>query len=481
MDRLSAEACQPIWDALGIEFTPEQLRVAQDCQRFPVISGGERGGKSFVTAAILAPHIIMLPYIRRGRFFTDDGKLAFDGKTKPSNPDFVLFGPNYAEPRVEFGYLEQYLTKLGVLDSKMVSKPNDGAWRLTTKQGVSVTTWSMEDPTGIRAVDLEAAVICESGKAPYSGIERVQGRVSAKKGFIIYSGTLENSQRWYQEWALMGQRDNHLGIKSYSLPTWTNFHEFPGGRNDPEILRLEAFYPEDIFAMRVAAEARPPRSRVLNELTTAHVRAMKIPKDANIEVWIDPGYASAYALLWVAWWEEEDGRKFFYVFDEFYEQRKTTNDMIDMCKASRYWNRVEKGVIDIGSKGHRDATESSLEHWKARTKVRWQMKLWRENALIERIRVSAKSNQIAINPLCKGLLAESGLGEVVFPEMFYWQYPTDRDGRVISERPIDKWNHSAKALGYGLLHHLGHVERVRKPPTNYNRMRKRGFNSNAAA
>lgn len=450
--------------------------MAQD--RFPCISGGERAGKSWEVSAIATPHIIALPYIRRDEFFHVDcikrrcvcggkreGSLRFDEKTsKPRNAHVMLFGPTYSEPRIEFQYIENWLSELGKL-TKAVSKPQDGAWRMVTTDGVVIQTFSMEDPRSIRAVDLEFALVCEAGRCPYDGIERVQGRVSAKKGFILYSGTMEDAQQWWIDWMLMGRRDNHLGVKSYSIPTWTNRVEFPGGRNDSEILRLEKFYPEDIFLMRVAAEARPSRFRVLKEFTSDLVKEVDVPEDANWEIWVDYGYATAYALLFVAWWNNEDGEKVFHFADELYEQGKTTRDIHMICEANPIWPLVSMGVIDVAGRGHRDANESAIEIWEQLTSFKWEHRYWNESVQIERLRSSAKQNHFTISPNCRGLLAEAGLGEPVFPEMHVWKYATDRDGRILGEKPLDKWNHSSKAMAYGMLHHLGQVSYNRRSRT----------------
>jgi hypothetical protein len=138
------------------------------------------------------------------------------------------------------------------------------------------------------------------------------------------------------------------------------------------------------------------------------------------------------------------------------------------------WGRVHTGVIDIASKGHRDATDSSLEIWEKLTNIRFNKRYWAEDRLIERIIVSANTKQFTIDPACKGLIAECGLGEPVFPEMHPWRFVTDRDGRVVGEKPEDKWNHSAKCVGYGLLHHLGQVE-TRRKPTTWNRLAQRSM------
>lgn len=490
MDRLPIAVRQPIYDALGLDFSAEQRAFIESDGRFTVVIGGERGGKTFSMAADLLPHIIYLPETKRDSFFdTVTGKPLFNDKVdRARDPHFVLFGPNYAEPRKEFGLIEGWLRKLGMLAGGLnkPSKPQDGPWRMVTNLGVVVATWSMEDPASIRAIDVEGAGVCEAGKCPYSGVERIFGRVSGTKGFITYSGTMEESQQWYVDWALMGRRPNHLGLKTFSLPAYTNHHQFPLGINDPEILHLREIYSDDTFAMRVLAEPRPPRVRVLKELNEEHIKPAVIPKDAEIEVWVDPGYASAYAVLFVAIWDEYSVRpkraatdwkpellgKRFHVVDEIYEQGLITTDIIGMVKRHKLYPRIRKGVMDIAGKGHRDGGESALEIWQKNSRqIQWNMKLWRELPLIERIRSSAKQNRISVDPKCKGLIAEAGLGEPVFEGMHPWKYPTDRDGRVISERPIDKWNHSAKALGYGLLHHLGLVESLRRPKS-FNRLRK---------
>lgn len=462
---------EPIFTALGIKFSPEQSEVILADDRFPVIGGGERGGKSFVVAADATPHIVWLPEENREEFYNPDGSLKFNQNLdKPRSPHVLILGPTYAEPRIEFGYIEDWLRQLGMLAGGVnkPSKPQEGPWRMVSDKGVVIQTFSLEDPGSLRALNVEFAIVAEAGRCMYQGVERVQGRVSGTRGFILYSGTMEDSQQWYQDWMLIGQRPNHLGITSYSLPAYTNRAVFPGGRQDDEILRLEKLYTDDVFAMRVLAEPRPPRTRVVKEALPAHIKKVRVPREAEIEPWIDPGYASAYAVIWVAHWLEKDKKtgvenRRFHVFDEIYEQGLTTPDIIGLAKQSKHWSKVREAVIDVAGKGHRDAGESALEIWKKQCKhLKWNMKYWREQPLIERVRTSFKAGAITIDPKCQGLIAELGLGEPVFDGMHPWKYLVDRGGRITSEKPIDKWNHSAKALGYGLLHHLGQVERVNK-------------------
>lgn len=474
MDRLPYEVCRQTYDILGFNPAgPEQEAplVAQD--RFPCLVGGERSGKSTVTEKILAPHVLALPYLRYDDYFMPNGKPRFDPKDrtqKPRNPHFAIFGPTYKEPRVEFEYLEGDLRKLGKLAESHTSKPSDGPWRMVSEDGVVIQTISLEVPESVRAIDLEGCIVAEAGGCEMAGIERVRGRVATKRGFILYNGTIEASQKWWRDWLIEGKRANNKGIVSYSIPSWSNRAVFPLGREDPEIVAWWNQLGDDLAAERLAAVARPPRLRVVKEATEKHIRRMEIPEDAKVMLAIDPGYATAYAILFVVLWNVGEQR-FAYIADELYEQGVNSADIIDLCKKHTLWPRVREAVIDIASKGHRDATESSLEIWQKRTSIIMKHKYWPEDRNIERLQNSFHLNQLAIDPKATGLIAELGLGEPVFPEMHEWKYASDKDGRIISEKPKDAWNHSAKALGYLLLHEWGQVESRRKP-TTWNRLRK---------
>ncbi len=476
MDRLPYDVAKATYDALGFAPTgPEQAGPLINPDRFPCIVGGERSGKSVDSEKILLPHTLALPYLRYDQFFKADGKPKFnptDRNQKPRNPNFAIFGPTYKEPRVEFEYLETDLRNLNKLVEPQTSKPSDGPWRLVTTDGVVVTTISLEVPESVRSIDLEGAIVAEAGGCVYSGIERVRGRVAAKRGFVVFSGTIEASQRWWRDWLVEGKRPNNKGITSYSIPSWANRHEFPLGENDPEIISWRRFLGEELFMERCAAVARPPRHRVVKEATERHIRRVDIPEDARISLAIDPGYATAYAVLMCAMWTEPEGRK-FYFFDELYEQRKNTQEMIDILRRHPMWPRVHEAAIDIASKGHRDATESALEIWEKRCPgVVFSKRYWPQDRGIERIQNSFMHNQIIVDPKCTGFIAELGLGEPVFPEMHEWKYVSDKDGRILSENPKDAWNHSAKAAYYLLLKELGQVESVRKP-TTWNRLRRK--------
>ena len=472
MQRLPYGQCKPVYDLLHwVPNGPEQAAAIESEDRYVCLFGGERSGKSTAAEKIMLPHVLALPHVRPEEF-KKNGKIKFDPKVdKPRRPHMAIFGPRYKECQAEFEMLEDDLRELGKLCEPQLSKPENAPWRLVTTDGVVVRTWSLENPESVRSVNLELAMVVEAGGCPYAGIERIRGRVAARRGPIIYNGTIEHAQTWWRDWQSIGLRPNTKHIKTFIIPSWANRIEFPGGRDDPEIKEWMEFLGEDLAMERLAAVARPPRFRVLKEAKPEHVKIVTPPEDARLEIGIDPGYATAYSIVFCYIWKENGDWRFHFA-DELYEQNKNTHDMIELCKQKPRWPSIVEGAIDIASKGHRDATDSSLEIWQKMTHVNLYKKYWAEDRQIERLQTSFRLGQITIDPKCEGFLAECGLGEPVFPEMHPWKFFADRDGRIQGEKPIDRWNHSCKAAAYLILKHAGQAEWKRKP-TSFNRLNRK--------
>ena len=289
---------------------------------------------------------------------------------------------------------------------------------------------------------------------------------------------MENANRWYINMSLEGERgaaNNKWRVQTYKIPSWSNRHEFPGGREDPEIKRWEEFYTEDVFLARVAAEPQPPKERVVKEATVEHARKVTIPRNedgtyaCDFHVCIDPGYQpSAYAALFVASWDTPKG-KFWYVFDELYQREIGNLDAIAWLKKHKFWKYIKSDgiTIDAAVKRHSDGNEPAVTVYQKYTGKTPKYKYWHENGLIERIRTTFKADLVAVHPNCVGFLAELGLGDPPrgFEDMHPWKYHTDKNNAIIiNDKPIDRHNHSVKAFGYLLLRHLGLVERLGTAP-----------------
>ena len=108
---------------------------------------------------------------------------------------------------------------------------------------------------------------------------------------------------------------------SFNLPSYSNFHLYPGGKDDPEIQRLIRDSSDDFFLERIEGIPSPPRGIVFQEFRPdMHVQDVSYVKDTPVQIWMDPGYAGAYAVMAV---QEINGQ--FWVIDEIYEHGLITS------------------------------------------------------------------------------------------------------------------------------------------------------------
>ena len=420
------------------------LRAHQSEAHRLLIAGGEDGGKSYWLSHELAPNILAPPPQGRVRLFT-------------------LAGPTYSEPRIEFDYLERLMDEIGVLDRS--ETPKEGQWRLHLRNtGNLVETRSLEDIGNIRAYKPDGIGICEAGKCQKIAIDRLVGRASAYDAFMLLSGTFEQSEQWYHDWFRLGQvPENGIRLESFSLPTWENAANYPGGRNDPKIKEMEDFlYAPDYFLERCAAVPVPPSGLVVKGLDPVRHIDSKLaydPARGPVFLWVDPGYGGAYAIEVF----QVQGQRVFGI-DEVYEPGLITEEMIALCRQRPWWDAVSKrGVIDFAGKQHQ-ASESVIEQWKRMAGIRLDPPVDRPVKVyeaVERILTSLHRDQIVLSPRMRGALKEANIGEGPVPGMRPWKFKTGLEGTVIDRNSTEGFSHAWMAIAYGLLDQFGFVSRTR--------------------
>jgi hypothetical protein len=122
---------------------------------------------------------------------------------------------------------------------------------------VVVDTRTAQDPEGIASEAVDGVIVCEAGQMPETVFLQAQGRISDKRGWVSIGGTIENDEakpRWAWFDATLGEwmEGPSEDAMAFSIPTWANLAVYPGGRQDPEILRLERLYDPHTFSRRVA-------------------------------------------------------------------------------------------------------------------------------------------------------------------------------------------------------------------------------------
>ena len=420
-----------LWEYTGYDPSGEQLVAHLAAYRIKLVAGGERAGKSRWTASEIICWVIEL-----------------------SNGLIWIIGPDFEQARNEFRYLVDDLAALGLLDYRAgVSMPKVGAWQCWTRLGTEIVTKSAHDTTTLSSRAPDGAAMVEAAQHPEESFMRTRGRVAEKRGPLILSGTFEGSHGWYPERFIAWQGDNVDGGRSFSIPTWSNLAIYPGGRDDPEIKALEATTPPDLFNERYGAVPCPPHTLVFREFdTTRHVSdEAEFNPDLPVQLWIDPGYAHAYAVLAVQRVPGSDGDNVDH-FDELWLHGLTAQQIIARCKARPWWPNVKALVMDVAGRQH-PAADSQSEIWKAETGLPVVMKpvplvdgILRHRTFLMDDPAKGRP-KLRHHPRCKGTLWEYG----------HYQYAEDSEHRPATELPIDRDNDAMKALAYGLYVNFGAV------------------------
>ena len=319
-----ADLHEYIFTNVGFTPTKEQRIILESPFRFNIVAGGEQAGKSYIASKYLLSRI------------WDD---------QPGGI-YWLVAADYERTRAEFEYLVADFTELKCL--KDSSKRVDPG-HITLTDGTRIETKSAKDPRTLAMRAPNGILGCEASQLDLETFHRLRGRCAPKRGWMFLSGTFEGSLGWYPQlfnaWASGAEKDS----RAYSLPSYTNIHLYPGGAQDPEILRLKDASSDDFFMERIEGKPSPPKGLVFPEFRPdAHIsEEIKYEPGEPVHIWMDPGYAGGYAVEVVQVIDEQ-----IRVIDEIYEQGLVTEEIIDIAQSRDWWPDVKFGVIDIAGTQH---------------------------------------------------------------------------------------------------------------------------------
>lgn len=428
------ETQQFIYDQLNFQATPGQAPILEDDSRITLIAGGERGGKSLTAEKKALPKM-------------------FSGKL------FWLVGKEYGEVRAEFGYFIEDFVKLGIFQS---ASTNVDPGKIVFNEGKVLITLPTKDVQKIATEAPDGIIVAEAAKIEYYAYLKLLGRLIEKRGWMIMSGTFEGSLGWYPELFTSWQGFNEEGGKSFSLPTWSNIVIFPGGRQDEAILGIERDTPHDMFSERYGGIPCPPSNKAVPEFSNKiHVGDYKYDPNLPVWLWIDPGYAGAYAVEVIQKWPEQ-----VVIVDEIYLQGYVTSEIIKICNdpiKNPWWKLVEGGVIDIAGKQHQ-AMEAPTEIWLSEANLSLRSQKVKEEYGLELLRGFLKVNpltgkpKLLVNASCKGFISEcGGCQSPVGGGMWLKDINT---GKL-----LNRDNHACKAVIYGLVDSFGYTEKTDRLPS----------------
>ena len=437
---MSWEKKQKSFELLKHTPTADQELIHRSEARIRLVTGGERGGKSLV------------------------GAMDCVGLIKPGNLIWLV-GPTYEDCVPEWNYILDAASKLRII-LKYSRNKTGSRWisigGRSWDDDVMVVTKSADDPEKLAREAPHGVIGCEAGRLTYEAFLRLRGRVAEMRGWILLTGTLEQSVGWYPEYWKRWQSPNEDEAKSFSLPSWSNVVIYPKGEEDSEILRLKSQMSESRFLERHGGVPCPPSGLVFGEFTNKyHVGNFSFNPDLPVYLWIDPGYAGAYAVE-VAQIVGDS----VYIVDEVYEQGLVTEQIITICEQKPWWGSRGGGAVDIAATQHH-GMPAVYEAWLSQAKMRLSARKVEINEGVERLKTFLKINPITGKPLffvdskCRGLLCEFGAGPPPIEGMGQYKWQQSKDGVVVGKVPRDRDNHAIKACIYGLVSQFGIASRPR--------------------
>lgn len=425
-----------VFRAIGYDPHRGQEAAHRSTARVVLVAGAERGGKSRCAAG---EAVCQLVYPRQR---------------------IAVAGQDYDETKAEMLYVVEDLGRLDAIPKHGSSLPKQGKWEVETKTGSYIETVSLRDGAGEltgRGRPYDLVLLVEAGRIRdlMAAFLAATGRVSETRGRVWMVGTLWDDWGDYAELYRAFQGDNVYDGELYRLPAWYNEEIFPGGRDNPEIKRLEAILPPAEFARRVGAELIPSPARIYGEFSVEHIRRVEWDPEGVVDLSIDPGYyPSKYAVLAIQPTIDEKGRECVNVIDEIWENHLTHHDVIEIVK-DRVWSDNVRAVYGGHETKQHPSAESTAEVWrKLFGRPFYIVPRERKWTKINRLKTflrdpSTDDIRLYIDVKCKGLAEEFRT----------WKRRTDTKGNVKSDQPQDEGDDALDALGNYVLERFGSVER----------------------
>lgn len=412
--------------------------------RFKCGAGGARVGKSLIAAM-------------EGVAWTPHSELIW------------LIGPDYGQSRREFIYMMEALVSMDMVDPKSISLPSTAylPCAMETVWGCAIETKTASDIEKIAAEAPDLILACEPGQMPSGVLFRFYERLTTRRGVLFMMGTFEDSHPWYTDvWNRWKEWPNPEGGKSFSVPMWANTHSFPGGRTDPEILRMERSLDRSQFLSRVAGLPVTSYQLVFGKVwqeklpdgSPYHVRQCPFQRaiDPNssdpvmkpVELAVDPGFSpSKYAVCVMQW---DDTKQESYQIDEVVMEGALHEQVIHECQMRSWWPNVTRVVIDpYAATSHPFGSLSPAEVWHRITNLTVEVP--------QRLSIEAAIDRHAsflydsyedkprhfVDPRCKYTIYEYN----------HWRKAADKGTGHVQSRPIDRYCDALKAKNAWFIHH----------------------------
>lgn len=216
------------------------------------------------------------------------------------NTFWWIVGPTYSLGEKEFRVIWDDFKKLKLLDkcpTKNYNK-NQGQMRIVTPFESVIEVVSAEKPDSLVGEGLNGVIMSEAARHQMrTWMEIIEPSLTDLKGSAIFPSTPKGFN-WYKGLFDMGNNPAFPDYESWRFPTWTNTFRYPGGYDDPELVRVRQSVSKAFWDQEYAADFTSFEGQIYPEFDEKlHVRPIQYnPNWRNYQVF-DFGYVDPFVCL----------------------------------------------------------------------------------------------------------------------------------------------------------------------------------------
>lgn len=438
-----------VWKSLGYKPHDGQCLIHNSTARHRVCACGRRFGKSVVGGKELVPEAVYAFSIRS--MLEDLGK----------RRRFWIVGPDYSDVDKEFRELWADLKRLQFPMDHPGSyyNPQGGNYKVSLFDGLYIVEGkSAKNPDSLDGEGLNGVELVEAAKMkPIIWNQYLRPALADEQGWSLMTSTPEGKNWFYRRWQT-GQDPKRTQWQSWRMPSWANDHIFPGGREDPEILDMEADMSAEKFKQEVEADFTEFVGKVFKDFDeTIHVTDIPYNPDLPIYLATDYGWSNPFVVLAI----QVDVFDNVYVIGEYRCINRDSNEVAAALLERPIFRNASVIYPEPAGPDETSVLQKAL-HLKVAPgtggELKWRLELIRKwlkfDEATEGHPDSLRKPKLFIDRDCVGLpLGDGGL----IREMQEYRYPETREESVRAEpeRPLDMDDHGPEALGRFFRGHFG--------------------------
>jgi hypothetical protein len=301
-----------LFKSIGYSPHREQQRFHDSDARYRVACCGRRFGKSTMAARDLEPYLLDIS--QRYMFWS--------------------VGPTYDLGEKEFRVVwNDLMIKQGLGKDKRVKRSyqkKQGNMYLEFPWGTRYEVRSADKPDYLVGEALDGVIVAEAAKqSRETWTKYLMPSLSDKRGFATFPTTPEG-YNWLYDMHMDGQNPAYPDSASWQFPSWANHVIYPGGRQDPEILRLERTLSSDEFEQEIGANFSSFVGKIYGEFDEKlHCRNIEFNPALPNYIAFDWGFTNPLAAVEF----QVDADDNIYVWRVHYKAWMTLHDHLEMMQA----------------------------------------------------------------------------------------------------------------------------------------------------